>query len=107
MKQGSEPRLRLCWLGHPQIELSGGQIRLAMRKTTALLAYLSLNEHPQSREKLAALFWPELDQSRAPANPRRSLASLHASIPRDWLEADQQRRQCPGEQRSCRVSQSR
>jgi DNA-binding SARP family transcriptional activator len=91
MKQGSEPRLRLCWLGHPRIELSGSHVRLEMRKTTALLAYLSLNEHPQSREKLAALFWPEFDQSRAPANLRRSLASLHASIPGDWLEAERDR----------------
>lgn len=80
--------MRLCWLGHPRVELSGSQVRLETRKTTALLAYLSLNPHPQSREKLSALFWPEFDQTRAPANLRRTLASLHASIPGEWLAAE-------------------
>jgi len=88
MKKVSGPRVRLCWLGHPHIELSGSNVRLETRKTTALLAYLSLSEHPQSREKLAALFWPEFDPSRAPANLRRSLASLHSSLSGDWLEAE-------------------
>jgi LuxR family maltose regulon positive regulatory protein len=91
MKQGRGPRMSFCWLGHPRIELSGCPVRLETRKVTALLAYLSLSEHPQSREKLAALFWPEFDPSRAPANLRRGLASLHASIPGDWLEADRDR----------------
>ena len=66
-------------------------MRLETRKITALLTYLSLSEHPQSREKLAALFWPEFDQSRAPANLRRGLASLRASIPGDWLDAERDR----------------
>jgi DNA-binding SARP family transcriptional activator len=88
VKQESGPRLKLCWLGHPHIELSGRNVGLETRKTTALLAYLSLNEHPQSREKLAALFWPEFDHSRAPANLRRSLASFHSSVPGDWLKAE-------------------
>ncbi|MDD5368857.1 MAG: BTAD domain-containing putative transcriptional regulator [Anaerolineaceae bacterium] len=46
------------------------------RKATALLAFLSISEKPQSREKLAALFWPEFDQTRAHANLRRTLASI-------------------------------
>jgi LuxR family transcriptional regulator, maltose regulon positive regulatory protein len=91
VKQGCGPRLGFCWLGHPRVEVSGCPVRLETRKVTALLAYLSLSEHPQSREKLAALFWPEFDSSRAPANLRRGLASLHASIPGDWLEADRDR----------------
>jgi LuxR family transcriptional regulator, maltose regulon positive regulatory protein len=81
-------KLRLYWLGHPRIELSGSPLRLETRKICALLAYLSLHENPQSREKLAALFWPDFDQVRAPANLRRGLASLHASIPGDWLVAE-------------------
>ena len=83
--------MRLCWLGHPRIELSGSDVRLETRKTTALLAFRSLSEYPQPREKLAELFWPEFDPSRAPANLRPSLASLHASIPGDWLEAERDR----------------
>ena len=50
--------LRLCWLGSPSIEYDGGPLRLEMRKTLALLAYLSLSPQNPTRETLAALFWP-------------------------------------------------
>ncbi len=66
-------------------------MRLDTRKTTALLAYLSLTDHPASRERLAALFWPEFDQVRAPANLRRSVATLRAELPGQWLAADRER----------------
>ena len=80
-------RARLCWLGHPRIELDATPVRLETRKTTALLAYLTLSDHAVSRERLAALFWPDFDQVRAPANLRRSLASLRATLPGEWLAA--------------------
>ncbi len=63
-------------------------MRLDTRKTTALLAYLTLIDHQVSRERLAALLWPEFDQQRAPANLRRSLATLRAALPGQWLAAE-------------------
>ncbi len=43
----------------------------------ALLAYLAVTRQSHSRESLAALFWPDYDQSRAHAYLRRtSLASV-------------------------------
>ena len=60
--------LELKWLGPPQVKLDGGPVRLETRKVTALLAVLSLEGRPQSREYLAALLWPEFDSRRAPAN---------------------------------------
>jgi len=84
-------RAKLFWLGHPRIERDGAPVRLDTRKTTALLAYLSLIDHPMSRERLAALFWPDFDQERAPANLRRSLAALRAALPGDWLAAERDR----------------
>jgi DNA-binding SARP family transcriptional activator len=43
--------LRFLWLGPPAIEYDGRPLRLEMRKTLALLAYLSLS--PQISEDLA------------------------------------------------------
>ncbi len=80
--------LRLSWLGHPRIWRDDVPVRLETRKTTALLAFLSLADRPVSRERLASIFWPEFDRERAPANLRRSIASLHASLPGDWLAAE-------------------
>ncbi len=84
-------RAKLSWLGHPRIELNEEPVRLDTRKTTALLAYLSLIDQPVSRERLAALFWPEFDEVRAPANLRRSLAALRAALPGEWLAAERDR----------------
>ena len=51
--------LKLLWLGPPAIEYDGRPLRLEMRKTLALLAYLSLSPQNPTRETLAAMFWPE------------------------------------------------
>ena len=40
------PDLQLYWLGFPVIECDGRPLRLEMRKTLALLAYLSLSSQP-------------------------------------------------------------
>ena len=68
------------WLGHPRAEVAGRPVRLETRKTIALLAFLSVERRPYSREYLAALLWPEYDPVRAPANLRRVLSSLQQSL---------------------------
>ncbi len=85
---GTMPTLQLFWLGPPRVEREGRPLRLETRKVTALLAWLSLERRPHSRESLAALLWPEYDSTRAPANLRRVLASLQASLGPGWLQAD-------------------
>ena len=85
------PILHLSWLGPPVIEVDGRPLRLEMRKTLALLAYLSLSPQRPSRETLAALFWPELDQQHALTNLRRNLFSLARSLPPGLLETDRER----------------
>jgi LuxR family maltose regulon positive regulatory protein len=84
------PRLDCFWLGAPRVEAAGRALRLETRKVTALLALLSLERRPQSREYLAALLWPEFDARRAPANLRRALASLQASLGPGRLRADRE-----------------
>ena len=83
--------LRLYWLGPPAIEYDGRPLRLEMRKTLALLAYLSLSPQSPTRETLAALFWPEYDQQHALSNLRRNLSSLTRSLPSGFLETDRER----------------
>lgn len=72
--------LKLSWLGSPIIENDNNAIHLETRKATALLAYIVLSPEPSPRERLAALFWPEFDQSRARANFRRALSSINQSL---------------------------
>ncbi len=83
--------LKLCWLGPPSIEYDGRSIRLEMRKTLALLAYISLSPQAPTREILAALFWPENDQQHALANLRRNLSSLARDLPPGVLEISRER----------------
>jgi len=83
--------LRLFWLGPPAIEVDGCPLRLEMRKTYALLAYLSLSPQNPSRETLATMFWPEFDQKHSLTNLRRNLFSLAKSLPPGLLETDRER----------------
>ncbi len=55
--------VRLSLLGAPLLEVEGVPIELERRKTLALLAYLAGSGKNQSRETLAALLWPEADES--------------------------------------------
>ena len=82
--------LGLYWLGPPRIEVEGRLIRLETRKVTALLAVLSVDRRAHAREHLAALLWPEYDATRAPANLRRALASLQASLGPGRLTSDRE-----------------
>ena len=82
--------LKFAWLGPPVAELDGVQIHFETRKIAALLAYLSLNSRGCSREKLAALFWPEFDQTHAMANLRRALGSLTRVLPSDSFETNRE-----------------
>ncbi|RPI30566.1 MAG: hypothetical protein EHM70_13570, partial [Chloroflexota bacterium] len=82
--------LKLALLGPPVAEVYGTQIRFETRKVSALLAYLSLNPGGFPREKLAALFWPEFDQTHALANLRRALGSLTRSLPPGYIDADRE-----------------
>lgn len=71
----TEPELRLNLLGPPEVHLGEQMLSFPTRKTLALLIYLALERHPQPREHLATLFWPE-------ANPERSYASLRNTLGR-------------------------
>ncbi|MGE5225020.1 MAG: BTAD domain-containing putative transcriptional regulator [Omnitrophica WOR_2 bacterium] len=82
--------LVFSWLGSPRVDEDGKPVRLETRKVKALLAYLSLNPTGCSREKLAALFWPEFDQTHALANLRRALGSLNHTLPAGCFDVNRE-----------------
>jgi DNA-binding SARP family transcriptional activator len=67
--------LRLRLFGAPDLSVAGSPITFDTRKAVALLAYLAVTGRPQRRESLAALLWPESEQTRARASLRRTLSA--------------------------------
>jgi predicted ATPase/DNA-binding SARP family transcriptional activator len=83
-------RLNLFLLGPPQVVADRTDLKITRRKALALLIYLVSVGERQSRDTLATLLWPELDQRQARASLRRHLSELHQALPGDWLQADQE-----------------
>jgi predicted ATPase len=82
--------LSLFLLGSPRLELDGQPVTVDTRKAIALLAFLAVTGEPQRREALAALLWPEYDQSHAFAALRRTLSALNKAIVGVGLEIERE-----------------
>jgi len=80
--------LRISFLGTPLVEFQGRPLDVDTRKATAMLAYLAVSGHPQSREVVAALLWPEYDIDRSRAALRRTLSTLRAALGDRFVAAD-------------------
>ena len=78
-------RLVMNLLGSPQLEHDDNPISVDTRKATALLVYLTITGESHTRDSLATLFWPEIDQSGARAALRRTLSSLKKALDGDFL----------------------
>ena len=72
--------LRLYFFGSPRVERDGRLIATDTRKAVALLAYLAVSGEFQSRDTLAALLWPEMNDKRARAALRRTLSALRSAV---------------------------
>lgn len=79
------PILNISLLGSVLFEVNGVKKDIATRKAAALLIYIAVTNQPQRRDSLAALFWPEFDNSRAKASLRRALADIKRGLGPDWL----------------------
>ncbi len=66
--------------GPPRIERDGQVSSVDTRKAFALFAYLAVTGRAQSRDHLAALLWPEANQTRARSALRRTLSALNAAL---------------------------
>ncbi len=86
----SMPRLTIALLGPPHVERDGRPISMDTRKAVALLSYLAVTGERQPRDSLAALLYPDYDQSHARAALRRTLSALKSGIGDQWLEVDRE-----------------
>jgi predicted ATPase/DNA-binding SARP family transcriptional activator len=78
--------LSLYLFGSPKIEKDGSPVEIDTRKAVALLAYLAITGVSHRRETLAALLWPDYDQSHAMGALRRTLSAVRKSLGGDCLE---------------------
>jgi len=77
--------------GLPHILVNGDEIHLKRRKSLALIAYLAVSRHFQSREHLANLLWSQLSDKRAFQGLRNLLLDIRSTPIADLLytEGDQ------------------
>ena len=84
------PAVKLFLFGNPRLERNGQPVNIRRRKSLALLSYLALSEQSHSRDALAALIWPEYDQSSARGNLRRELSRLRRDVGDEFLAIERQ-----------------
>ena len=72
--------LAIWTLGTPSVTYQGSAINVDTRKAIALVVYLAIESQPRSRDAIAALLWPEHDQTRARAALRRTLSVLNKAL---------------------------
>ena len=77
---GGGAGLVISVLGAPRIERDGAVVTFDTRKATALLGYLAVTARAQRRESLAALLWPEADETRARSALRRTLSVIRKGL---------------------------
>ena len=83
-------RINLYLLGTPWIENDGVAIKVDTRKAVALMAYVAVAGKVHRRDTLAALLWPDVDQTRARAAFRRTLSTLNKALGGAGLLADRE-----------------
>jgi DNA-binding SARP family transcriptional activator len=72
--------LSLALLGTPNVRHAEPILKFRSRKELALLIYLAVEGGLHSREKIAALLWPESDEPQGRATLRRTLADLRTTL---------------------------
>jgi two-component SAPR family response regulator len=82
--------ISLYLFGLPRIVYQGKAIEVERRKALALMSYLALADLPQSRDVLATLLWPNLDQEHARGALRSTLYAISSLFPEHWLTVDRQ-----------------
>lgn len=73
------PALSLSVLGAVSASIAGRQIKIKSRKSSAVLAYLALNEAlRETRERLVGLLWSESEEEKARGSLRQTVRELRA-----------------------------
>lgn len=83
-------KLELKLLGTPQISIDGTLVNdFVMRKATALLIYLAVNQRTYTRAAVAGLFWPDVADDYAKNSLRHVLPNLRKLVG-SYLQIDRQ-----------------
>lgn len=80
MAHPTQAALDLALLGPPVVTRNGAPVAFDTRKAVALLAFLAVTGHEQSRERLAALLWPDSGTAKARSSLRRTLSVTVAAM---------------------------
>ncbi len=95
--------LNLQVLGGFALRVAGRPIAVGGTRLHALLAYLALHSGaPQSRQQIAARFWPEAPEAQGRNNLRQLLHQLRQAWPdhEEWIESDARAMQWRGDPRA-------
>src|SRR2546423_3146894 len=76
-------RLRLAFLGSPELFQYSSRLTFALRKAQALLFYLAVEGGMHSRSKLAAFLWPDSEPHDARTGLRNTLTLLRSLLSDD------------------------
>ncbi len=79
--------IELRLLGSPELLVDGVPARVDTRKAIAIVALL-VEEPSVARDTIAALLWPESDETRARSALRRTLSALRSALGESVLVAD-------------------
>jgi len=82
----SHDRCMLTLFGSPVLSGEAGVIKLRRRKSMALLAYMAMAEQPRTRERVAAMLWPESNSAHALGSLRLALHEINSAA--NLLEID-------------------
>jgi len=80
--------LKLAVLGSVQVTLADQAVEVKPRKALALFIYLACTGHPQERDTLATLLWPNSSQKKARSALRSRLYELRSVLGEAWFEAE-------------------
>jgi DNA-binding SARP family transcriptional activator len=91
MTAKARPRLDIRLLGPPEILVDEVPLVVDTRKAVAILALLGAEGRAFARAELAALLWPDADDSAAHGALRRTLSSLRSATGGDTVLVDRAR----------------
>jgi pimeloyl-ACP methyl ester carboxylesterase/DNA-binding SARP family transcriptional activator len=74
------PSLELQVLGVPIAMVQGRETRLPLKRAVALLAYLGFNRGPVPRAHIAAMLWPDADETRGRTRLRRLVYTMEDAL---------------------------
>ena len=83
-------QIEFLFFGPPCFLVNGAAVKINRRKAVALAVFLAVTARPHSREKLAAMFWPESDGPRSRASLRKALSLITKVLGKTWLNIDRE-----------------